>query len=165
MSRLHTIDVNEATGELAELFGAIKKSVGRVPNAFATLGSKSPALLAQALQMGAMLQTKSALSKQHLQAINLAISEDSSCDYCVAAHTLMGKAAAFSADQGAVAAFGELPRGRQDRRPDQICASPRGQRWHPTPFMRSRTSARPASMIGRLSRPSERSAQSCSPTC
>ncbi|MGJ7512324.1 carboxymuconolactone decarboxylase family protein [Variovorax sp. GT1P44] len=99
MSRLHTMNVNDATGELAEMFAAIKKAIGKVPNAFATLGSNSPALLAQALKTNELLQSKTALSKQELEAINLAISEDSGCDYCVAAHTLTGKAAGFTGAQ------------------------------------------------------------------
>jgi uncharacterized peroxidase-related enzyme len=99
MSRLNTFPVESATGELAETFNAIRKRVGRVPNAFATIGSNSPELLAQVLQLNAMLQTKSALSKRQLEAINLALSENSGCDYCVAAHTLMGKTAGFTASQ------------------------------------------------------------------
>lgn len=99
MNRLHTIDVNDATGELAELFAAIKNAIGKVPNAFATLGSNSPALLAQSLKTNELLQSKSMLSRQELEAINLAISEHSGCDYCVAAHTLTGKAAGFTVAQ------------------------------------------------------------------
>jgi len=93
------VNVSEASGELAELFGAIKRAVGKVPNAYAALGSNSPALLAQVLQLGAMLQTNSLLGKRELEAINLAISEDSGCDYCLAAHTLAGKAAGYTVDE------------------------------------------------------------------
>ena len=88
MSRLDTIEVSEVTGELAATFNSIKKGMGRVPNALATLGTNSPELLAQVLQLNGMLQTQSALSKRQLEAINLAVSEDSGCDYCVAAHTI-----------------------------------------------------------------------------
>lgn len=109
MSRLNTVAVDEATGELATLFGAIKKGMGKVPNAFATLGTNSPELLAQVLQLNAMLQTKSALSKHQLEAINLAISEDSGCDYCVAAHTVMSKGAGFTAEEAKVLRTGSFP--------------------------------------------------------
>ena len=109
MTRLYTIEADSATGELATTFDAIKKGMGKVPNALATLGSNSPELLKQVLQLNAMLQTRSALSKKQLEAINLAVSEDSGCDYCVAAHTLMGKAAGFSADQAKSLRSGSYP--------------------------------------------------------
>lgn len=91
MSRLHTIDASQATGELAQVFGVIKKSIGKVPNAYATLGSNMPTLLRHALDMGAVLKAEGGLAARELEAINLAISEDSGCDYCVAAHTLTGQ--------------------------------------------------------------------------
>ena len=109
MSRLNTIEVSEATGELAATFNAIKKGMGKVPNAFATLGTNSPELLSQVLQLNSMLQTKSALSKRQLEAINLAISEDSGCDYCVAAHTISAMAAGFSAAQAKALRSGNFP--------------------------------------------------------
>ena len=86
-TRLHTLPAQDATGQAAELFGAIRKAVGKVPNAYATIGSNSPAVLAQALQTNRVLQQGS-LSAKELEAINLAISEHSGCDYCLAAHTL-----------------------------------------------------------------------------
>lgn len=98
MSRLRTVNINEATGDLAELFGAIKKGVGKVPNAYLTIGSNSPALLAQILKTGAVLASGT-LSKRELEAINLAVSENSGCDYCLAAHTLAGKAAGYTVDE------------------------------------------------------------------
>ena len=99
MSRLHTTPATEATGELADLFGTIKRAMGKVPNAYATIGSNAPAVLAQALQTNGMLQTKSSLGKRELEAINLAVSQESGCDYCVAAHTLAGKAAGYTLEQ------------------------------------------------------------------
>ncbi|WP_454733513.1 MULTISPECIES: carboxymuconolactone decarboxylase family protein [Cupriavidus] len=99
MSRLHTIAAAEATGQTAELFAAIKKAVGKVPNAYLTIGSNAPAVLANVLQTGALLQKNSTLSAREVEAINLAVSEASACDYCVAAHTLTGKMAGYSAEQ------------------------------------------------------------------
>ena len=83
MSRLQTANVDDATGELAVLYSAIKRAVGKVPNAFATLGSNSPAILAHVLQTGAVLESKGSLSRRELEAINLAVSENTGCDYCV----------------------------------------------------------------------------------
>ncbi|WKE66492.1 carboxymuconolactone decarboxylase family protein [Gallaecimonas kandeliae] len=98
MSRLHTLAPEQATGQTADLFAAIKKAAGKVPNAYATIGSNAPAVLAQALAHNAALK-KGSLSARELEAINLAVSEATGCDYCVAAHTLMGKMAGYSAEQ------------------------------------------------------------------
>jgi uncharacterized peroxidase-related enzyme len=98
MSRLHTINVADAPEESVGLFAAIKKAVGKVPNAYATIGSNAPHVLAHMLQTGALLK-KGELSTLELEAINLAVSEASQCDYCVAAHTLTGKMAGYTAEQ------------------------------------------------------------------
>ncbi|SPB12963.1 alkylhydroperoxidase [Caballeronia novacaledonica] len=95
MSRLSQINVNEATGAAADLFAAIKKAAGRVPNAYATIGTHSPAVLAAALEGDAIL-AKSSLDKADVEAIKLAISELVGCDYCAAAHTVIGKMAGLS---------------------------------------------------------------------
>lgn len=98
MSRLQTINPEQATGKTAQLFGAIKSAMGKVPNAYIAIGANSPEVLSQALQHNAALR-KGALSAKELEAINLAVSEATGCDYCLAAHTLMAKKAGFSAEQ------------------------------------------------------------------
>jgi uncharacterized peroxidase-related enzyme len=92
MSRLSMIQPAEATGAAAELFGNIKKAAGKVPNAYATIGSHSPDALASMLVTEATI-AKGSLSKSDIEAIKLAVSEAAGCDYCLAAHTLMGKLA------------------------------------------------------------------------
>jgi uncharacterized peroxidase-related enzyme len=98
MNRLHTIEINDATGETAQLFAAIKQAVGKVPNAYRAIGSNAPAVLGHVLQTGAVLK-QGELSAREQEAINLAVSEVSACDYCLAAHSLTGKMAGFSVDQ------------------------------------------------------------------
>ncbi|PNK70200.1 MULTISPECIES: carboxymuconolactone decarboxylase family protein [Pantoea] len=98
MSRLHTITESDATGKTAQLFSAIKGSMGKVPNAYLTIGSNSPDVLGQMLQLNAALH-KGSLSARELEAINLAVSEESGCDYCLAAHTLMAKKAGYTDEQ------------------------------------------------------------------
>jgi uncharacterized peroxidase-related enzyme len=80
------------------LFAAITKAVGKVPNAYATIGSNSPQVLANVLQTGAVLK-QGQLSGRELEAINLAISEASQCDYCLAAHTMTGKMAGYTSEE------------------------------------------------------------------
>ncbi|MEG3126748.1 carboxymuconolactone decarboxylase family protein [Pantoea cypripedii] len=98
MSRLHAITEVEATGKTAQLFSAIKGSMGKVPNAYLTIGTQSPEILGQMLELNATLH-KGSLSARELEAINLAVSEESGCDYCLAAHTLMAKKAGYTDEQ------------------------------------------------------------------
>jgi len=97
MSRISTVQPAKATGAAAELFAKIKKAAGRVPNAYATVGTHSPAALAHILGTDQLLGAGS-LSKSDIEAIKLAVSEINGCDYCVAAHTLMGKLSGLPAD-------------------------------------------------------------------
>ena len=92
MSRLHTIKPDQATGRAAELFTAIKSSIGMVPNAYATIGSNSPAALEAFLGLDQALR-KSSLSAKLIEVVKLAVSAAAECDYCLAAHSLMGKRA------------------------------------------------------------------------
>ncbi|SQC09381.1 macrophage infectivity potentiator-related protein [Klebsiella pneumoniae] len=82
MSRLADIREQDATGKAADIFAGIKKAMGKVPNAYLTIGGHSPAALQQALAHNAMLH-KGSLSAQQLEAINLSVSEATGCDYCL----------------------------------------------------------------------------------
>lgn len=97
MSRLTTIRPEDATGAAAEVFAKIKKAVGKVPNAYATVGTHSPEALGAALAFDAAVAA-STLGKADIEVIKLVVSEHVACDYCVAAHTLMGKLAGLSGD-------------------------------------------------------------------
>ncbi len=95
MTRLFTQAVAAAAGPAAQLFAAIKGSVGMVPNAYAAIGSNSPVALEAALQLDGALR-KGSLSAQDIEVIKLAVSQDAGCDYCLAAHTLAGRKARLS---------------------------------------------------------------------
>lgn len=95
MSRFDTVNIPEATGPAAALFTAIKGAVGKVPNAYAAVGSNSPVALAAALALDSTI-TKTALDKKEVEVIKLVASQESQCDYCLAAHTLMGQKAGLT---------------------------------------------------------------------
>lgn len=95
MTRLHTVKPDQATGRAAELFSAIKGAIGMVPNAYTAIGSNSPGALEMALNLDQTLG-KSSLSARQIETIKLAVSAYAGCDYCIAAHTLMGKHAGLS---------------------------------------------------------------------
>lgn len=105
MSRLATQGTN-ATGRTAELFGAIKSKLGKLPNAYDTIGSNSPVALEALLAYDGAL-AKTSLSSQEIEVIKLAVSEVAGCDYCLAAHTLMGKMAGLSAENMLAARRGD----------------------------------------------------------
>ena len=95
MSRLPTPAVETATGGTAEVYAQIKKAVGKVPNAYAAIGAHGPAALKAVLAADAVLSAGS-LSRKDLETIKLIASQVAGCDYCVAAHTTLGKLAGLS---------------------------------------------------------------------
>ncbi len=97
MSRIHTPALDTATGATAEVYAQIKKTVGRVPNAYAAVGAHSPAILKAILQAEGILAASS-LSKKDQETVKVVVSEVAGCDYCVAAHTTIGKLAGLSAE-------------------------------------------------------------------
>jgi len=97
MERLNRQPVAEATGQAADLFAGIKRAVGMVPNAYAAIGTNSPAALQIVLSTGDALN-KGALSRKEIEAVKLAISGVADCDYCLAAHSLAGKKVGIAAD-------------------------------------------------------------------
>jgi uncharacterized peroxidase-related enzyme len=90
MSRLYTQPVSSATGKAAQLFTAIQGAIGMVPNAYVTVGNNSSLALEAVLNLDSAL-AKSSLSAKEIEVIRLVVSEVSGCDYCLAAHTLIGK--------------------------------------------------------------------------
>jgi AhpD family alkylhydroperoxidase len=89
MSRIAIPAVTNATGATAEVYAQVRKIAGgSVPNLFAALGHLAPATLSAALNAEGALAA-SGLSK-------LLVSEQTGCDYCVAAHAMLGKMAGLS---------------------------------------------------------------------
>lgn len=97
MSRIHTPAVDTATGATAEVYAQIKKAAGSVPNTYAAIGALNPAALKAMLQADAVLAAGT-LSRQDQETIKLAISTAAGCDYCEAAHSLLGKMAGLKPD-------------------------------------------------------------------
>lgn len=76
-------------------YDTILKSVGFMPNLFATLGLSDNGLNRYiSFQNG-----KSSLTNKEKEAINLIVSEANDCNYCRAAHTAIGKMNGFTDEQ------------------------------------------------------------------
>jgi uncharacterized peroxidase-related enzyme len=97
MSRIVTPALDTATGATAEVYAQIKRAVGSVPNTFAAIGAHGPAALKAVLQADGVLASGS-LTKQDQETIKLVVSEVAGCDYCVAAHSLLGKLTGLTPD-------------------------------------------------------------------
>ena len=98
MSRLSVPSFESATGATAEIYSQIKKAVGNVPNTFAAIGAHGPAALRAVLAADAVLAS-STLTKRDQETIKLVISGIAGCDYCVAAHSLLGKLAGLKPEE------------------------------------------------------------------
>ena len=76
------------------IFGQLEHALGMVPNLYATIGYSSNTL-------GAFLQFSDAVgkgvfNKKEVEAIKLAVAEANGCEYCLAAHTAIGKMVGLS---------------------------------------------------------------------
>jgi uncharacterized peroxidase-related enzyme len=96
MARIQPVNRNEATGELATTFSNVKAKIGVVPNLYATF-AHSPAVLNGYLAFAEAV-THGQLTPAQREVIALAIGQANSCQYCLSAHTLLGKGAGLSAD-------------------------------------------------------------------
>jgi alkylhydroperoxidase family enzyme len=104
MPRLHTITVAEATGRAAELFSAVKGTVGKVPNSYVGIGGNSPVALEAVLSLEAALK-KSSLSARDIEVVKLVVSQTTGCDYCLAMLAVRHAQPSGDARDDALAAF------------------------------------------------------------
>lgn len=91
LKALKSEQVDEST---REVFAAINQKVGMLPNLYAAMGN-SPKLLQGFLAFEATLKEGSFSNKEN-EAIALAVSQANNCQYCLAAHTAIGKMNGYS---------------------------------------------------------------------
>ena len=89
MSRISAVDPNTATGKARELLGGVQKSLGVTPNLYRVI-AQSPAALEGVLGLtGALAHGR--LGPRLREQIALTVAEANACDYCLSAHTALGK--------------------------------------------------------------------------
>ena len=98
MSRLSVPDLETDAGPSGQVYAQIKKAIGSVPNTFAAIAAHGPAALKSILAADTVLASGS-LSKGDQETIKLVISGVAGCDYCVAAHSLLGKLAGLKPEE------------------------------------------------------------------
>lgn len=90
MPRLHTpATIADAPAASQPLLDAVKKQLGSVPNLF-RLVANSPAALEGYLGLSGAL-AKGSLPAATRERIALAVAQINGCDYCLAAHSYLGK--------------------------------------------------------------------------
>jgi len=90
------VNPQTATGRAKELLDAVQKKYGMTPNLSRTFAN-SPAVLETYLGFGAL--DGGALSPALREQIALTVSEINGCDYCLAAHSAIGKMVGLSQEQ------------------------------------------------------------------
>lgn len=85
----------EVSANNQTIFDQLQKGLGFVPNAYATIASSKTALE----NYMTFTNAKSSLNKKEKEVINLVVSQVNSCEYCLAAHTAIGKMNGFNEDQ------------------------------------------------------------------
>jgi uncharacterized peroxidase-related enzyme len=97
-SRISIPAIESATGATADVYNQVRKIAGgSVPNLFGALGYLAPKQLAAVLNAEAALAAGT-LSKQDLETIKLLVSVETGCDYCIAAHNVLGKIVGLNAE-------------------------------------------------------------------
>ena len=90
MSRIHTPATIDASPAAAQpLLEAVNKQLGVVPNLFRVIAN-SPAALEGYLGLSGAL-AKGQLDARTRERIAIAVAETNGCDYCLSAHTYLGK--------------------------------------------------------------------------
>lgn len=97
MARVSVIDPAAATGEAGQLLAAVQGSLGMVPN-FIRVLANSPAALSAFLGLHGIANAGT-LDPQTRERIALAVAEQNACQYCVSAHTAIGRKAGLDSNE------------------------------------------------------------------
>lgn len=97
MTRLQQITNEQANEKTRKLFDGVNQKLGTVPNMMRAMGNSS-AVLSSYLQFSGEL-AKGSLSGKQRELIALAVGQTNECDYCLAAHSALGKMAGLSVEQ------------------------------------------------------------------
>ena len=94
MNRLQPVDPNTAQGKARTLLDAVKQSFGVVPNLF-RVTAQSPAALEGMLGLFAAVGSGN-MDAQTRERLAIRTSEHNGCEYCLSAHTALGRQAGLS---------------------------------------------------------------------
>ena len=96
-TRIETLNPETTTGKSKELFNAVQSKLGFIPNLVKVFGN-SPTTLQSYLQLGELTASGN-FSNKFREQLALVIAEENSCNYCLSAHTAIGKMNGLSEEQ------------------------------------------------------------------
>jgi len=105
MSRLTALDPAQETGTAKPLLDSVQRALGMTPNLMRTL-AHSPAALEGYLSLNGAL-AKGSLPAPLREQLAITIAEANRCEYCLSAHTLLGRLAKLDAPALDAARHGE----------------------------------------------------------
>ena len=94
MSRINLVTKDQANAEQKALYDAIQSQLGMVPN-FLKVFANSPSALRAFLGLHT-IANEGSLDPQTRERIALGLAEQNACEYCVSAHTAIGRKAGLS---------------------------------------------------------------------
>ncbi len=94
MSRINIIEHSDANAEQKSLLDAIQAQLGMVPN-FLKVFANSPSALKAFLGLHG-IASEGSLDAQTRERIALALAQQNACQYCLSAHTAIGRKAGLS---------------------------------------------------------------------
>ncbi|MFK8111223.1 MAG: carboxymuconolactone decarboxylase family protein [Rubripirellula sp.] len=112
MSRIPTIDPKQATGEAQALLSGVQAKLGMTPNLMRVMAN-SPVVLDAYLKFSASLG-RGDLPAKTRELIALAVAQESACEYCLSAHSAIGRTVGLTPDQVRDARFGSAVDSKSD---------------------------------------------------
>ena len=107
MSRIPAVDPTTTAGKTQELLAGVQKTLGATPNLYRVV-AQSPAALEGVLGLTAAL-ARGRLGSRLRERIALTVAEANACDYCLSAHTALGRGLRISDEELALARQGRAP--------------------------------------------------------
>lgn len=90
MTRVNSVTEDEASPKVKLIYNLIKKNNGRIPNIFLNMGN-APSVLEAFISLSDAA-SHSTFTPLLAEKIALAVSQTNQCNYCLSAHTALGKA-------------------------------------------------------------------------
>jgi uncharacterized peroxidase-related enzyme len=97
MQRIAAVNPAEAAGKAKQLLDSVQAALGMTPNLMKTL-AKAPAALEAYLNFGTALG-KGVLDARFREQIALTVAQANSCEYCLSAHSTLGKMAGLKPEE------------------------------------------------------------------
>lgn len=107
MNRVPLVDRNQTTAERKALLDAIHGAFGTAPNMFRAVANSPAALKSMWGAFGAL--GNGVIAPKLGEQIAVAVADRNACEYCLAAHTALGRKAGASAEEMQHAQAGQSP--------------------------------------------------------